>query len=104
MARGPAGYVLGLTSTKSKLEPKSAYPVRLVAGEQIDREAQAEVSNENTVTIRLGADQGLIDQLKGMDALDVRVASGTIRVTSSTKGRKRSASSTPAGATTRGSP
>jgi hypothetical protein len=80
MARGSAGYVLGLTSPKWKLEPKSAYPVRLVAGSKVDRDARAEVSNENTVTIRLGTDQGLIDQLKDMDALDVRAASGTIRI------------------------
>src|SRR5919205_600419 len=63
-ARGSGGYVLALASSKWKLNPKASYPVRLVGGASLDKELQAEVADANTVTIRLGDDEGLIDGLK----------------------------------------
>src|ERR687883_361384 len=79
-ARGSGGYVLALASSKWKLSPKASYPVRLVGGDALNKELQAEVADANTVTIRLGDDGGLIDGLKKVQTLDVRAASGTIRV------------------------
>ena len=78
-ARGSGGYVLALASSKWKLNPKASYPVRLVGGAALNKELQAEVADANTVTIRLGDDEGLIDGLKKVQTLDVRAASGTIR-------------------------
>jgi dienelactone hydrolase len=80
LVRGGPGYRLGLASDVWELEPRTTFPVELIAAPAFRSDATAVVVSTKVAVIELGADRGLMQKLAAAGGIEVRTAQTTLEL------------------------